>query len=116
MATILENRLKKNNFRFFFLQTSCCKLFDISLVTEMFEVCLIKRHGFNRVVVWSCITCLALNVLAVQGDFVVGFLFVSAKFGWDVSDYSSLQASTVLFGIVGTLLGGHLFRTFLDKG
>ncbi|XP_043289898.1 proton-coupled folate transporter-like isoform X2 [Venturia canescens] len=92
-----------------------CTLFDVSLVKDMFAACSKKRDGFNRVIVWSCITCLSLNVLTIEGDYAIGFLFASAKFGWNVSDYSSYQAAAVLFGIVGTLLGAKFFQAFVDK-
>ena len=46
-------------------QKSCCSLFDVTLAKDMFVACTKKREGYDRVIIWCCICCLAVNICSL---------------------------------------------------
>lgn len=97
------------------MQRSWCSLFDISLVKDMLVICTKKRDGFNRTIVWCCIAGLSINILIMEGDGVIGYMFTTLRLGWGVDEYTIYQAFATLISIVGTLLGAQLFKILIDK-
>lgn len=95
---------------FLFLQGAVCKIFDFMLVKDLVCTCVKKRDGFNRSLVWSCIVCLTLLLITLQGEMTIGYLFASARLGWDVEEYSTYVGASVVLGILGTILGIKLMR------
>ncbi|XP_032676619.1 uncharacterized protein LOC116846636 isoform X3 [Odontomachus brunneus] len=87
-----------------------CKIFDFVLVKDLVRTCVEKRDGFNRSLVWSCIVCLTLLLITLQGEMTIGYLFASARLGWDVQEYSTYVGASVVLGILGTILGIKLMR------
>ncbi|CAK9816013.1 Proton-coupled folate transporter [Anthophora quadrimaculata] len=79
-------------------------LFDVHLVKELISTCTKKRDGFNRYVVWCCISIIILLTIALQGDITVEFLFTSARLGWDVNKYSIYVATNIILSILGIIL------------
>ncbi|XP_061938843.1 probable peptidoglycan muropeptide transporter SLC46 isoform X5 [Apis cerana] len=80
-------------------------LFNIHLVRKLISTCIKKRDGFNRYIVWCCIISIILIVIAMQGEMTIGFLFVSARFGWDVNKYSIYLATNIILTILGITFG-----------
>lgn len=80
------------------------------LVKDLIRTCIKKRSGFNRLLVWSCIACLILLLITLQGEMTIGYLFASARLGWNVEDYSTYVGISVVLGILGTILGIKLMR------
>lgn len=87
-------------------------LFDIHLVRKLISTCTKKRNGFDRYIVWCCIACIILMVIALQGDMTIGFLFATARLGWDVNKYSIYLATNIIFSILGIIFGVKLFVTY----
>ncbi|KAK9297172.1 hypothetical protein QLX08_009040 [Tetragonisca angustula] len=87
-------------------------LFDIHLVKKLISTCIKKRNGFDRYIVWCCITCIILMIIALQGDMTVGFLFASARLGWNVSEYSIYLATSIVLSILGIIVGVKLLMTY----
>lgn len=80
-------------------------LFDVSLVKDLINTCIKKRDGFDRCIVWCCITYLILYIITMDGDMSISYLFSNARFGWNVSQYSNYMGANVALGIIGTLIG-----------
>ncbi|XP_017877468.1 uncharacterized protein LOC108623450 isoform X2 [Ceratina calcarata] len=87
-------------------------LFDTRLVKELFSTCTKERDGFNRYIVWCCILCITLRVIIMEGESTIGFLFASARLGWDVKKYSIYMAMNMIFAIVGIMFGVKLLVTY----
>ncbi|XP_014483619.1 PREDICTED: uncharacterized protein LOC106749067 isoform X3 [Dinoponera quadriceps] len=87
-----------------------CKIFDFVLVKDLVRACIKKREGFNRSLVWSCIVCLTLLLITLQGELTIGYLFASARLSWNVKQYSTYVGVSVVLGIFGTILGIKLMR------
>lgn len=87
-------------------------LFDIHLVKNLISTCIKKRNGFDRYIVWCCITCIILMIIALQGDMTIGFLFASARLGWNVSEYSIYSATSIILSILGIIIGVKLLVTY----
>lgn len=51
-------------------------------------------------------------VIALQGDMTIGFLFATARLGWDVNKYSIYLATNIIFSILGIIFGVKLFVTY----
>ncbi|KAL0113780.1 hypothetical protein PUN28_012713 [Cardiocondyla obscurior] len=80
-------------------------IFDYTLIKDLFNVCIKKRDGFNRSLVWSCIACLTLLLIVCEGNLAIGYLFVSARLGWTVENYSIYLAVSIVVTIIGTIFG-----------
>lgn len=85
-------------------------MFDIMFVKDLFRACVIKRDGFNRSLAWSCIACVTLLLITLQGEITIGYLFASARLGWSVKEYSTYVGASVVMGIFGTIFGVKLMR------
>lgn len=79
-------------------------------VKDLINTCIKKRDGFNRSLVWSCVACLTLLLIAFQGNLAIGYLFASARLGWTVEQFSIYIATSVVMGILGTIFGVKLIR------
>lgn len=98
-------------------------LFNIDLVKELISTCTKKRDGFNRYIVWCCISVIILLVIVFQGEMTIGYLFTSARLGWDVdkySDYVAIKLVLITFGIIFgvnvlTTYAGSVINTYFDK-
>lgn len=77
---------------------------------DIINTCIKKRDGFNRSLVWSCIACLTLLLIALQGYLAIGYLFASARLGWTVDKFSIYIATSVVVGILGTIFGIKLMQ------
>lgn len=51
-------------------------------------------------------------IIALQGDMTVGFLFASARLGWNVSQYSIYLATSIILSILGIIVGVKLLVTY----
>lgn len=80
-------------------------MFDIRLVKKLVNTCIQKRDGFNRYIVWCCISSIILMVIVLQGEMTIDFLFTSARLGWNVNEYSIYLATTIMLKILGLLFG-----------
>lgn len=85
-------------------------IFDFVLVKDLVRTCVRKREGFNRLLVWSCIACITLLLITLQGELAIGYLFTSARLGWNVRQYSTYVGASVVVGIFGTIVGIKLMR------
>lgn len=101
-----------NNRSFCLSLQGICKVFDLTLVKDLFDVCVKKRDGFNRSLVWSCIACLTFLLIVFEGNLAIGYLFVSARLGWTVKEYSTYVAVDVVMGVLGTIAGTKLLRKY----
>ncbi|EFN80076.1 uncharacterized protein LOC105187223 isoform X2 [Harpegnathos saltator] len=89
-----------------------CKIFDFVLVKDLIRTCIKKRDGFNRSLVWSCIACLILLLITLQGEVTIGYLFASARLGWNIEKYSTYIGASVILGIFGTVSSIKLIRRY----
>ncbi|XP_054001564.1 proton-coupled folate transporter-like isoform X2 [Hylaeus anthracinus] len=87
-------------------------IFDVHLVKELISTCTKKRDGFNRYIVWCCLTVIILFVIVLQGEMTIGFLFASAKLGWDVNIYSIYVAVNITFTTFGVIFGVKVLTTY----
>ncbi|XP_029040266.1 proton-coupled folate transporter-like [Osmia bicornis bicornis] len=87
-------------------------MFDIHLVKRLINTCIQKREGFNRYIVWCCITSIILMVVVLEGEMTIGFLFVNARLGWDVNTYSIYVATNIILKILGILIGVKILVVF----
>lgn len=78
-------------------------------------MCVKKRDGFNRSLVWSCIVCLTFLLIVFEGNLSIGYLFVSARLGWTVEKYSTYAAADIVMGILGTIFGIKLMRKYAGR-
>lgn len=85
-------------------------IFDFTLVKDLINTCIKKRDGFNRSLVWSCVACLTLLLITLQGDLAIGYLFASARLGWTVEQFSVYVATSVVVAILGTIFGIKLIQ------
>lgn len=81
----------------------------------MIATCVRKRDGFDRVLIWCCVSALAINMLIGEGELGIGFLFAKARLHWDVPEYSWYLLAVVLLIITGTSLGGLICKTLIDR-
>ncbi|XP_076233559.1 putative peptidoglycan muropeptide transporter SLC46 isoform X2 [Calliopsis andreniformis] len=84
---------------------SLSSLFGIHLVKELITTCTKKRDGFNRYIVWCCIASLILLVVILEGNMTIGYLFASARLGWNVNQYSIYSASNIILTTLVTIVG-----------
>ncbi|XP_017756151.1 PREDICTED: proton-coupled folate transporter-like [Eufriesea mexicana] len=87
-------------------------LFDIHLVRKLINTCTSKREGFNRYIVWCYIISIILMIIPLQGEITVGFLFVSARLGWDVNKYSIYTAANIILSILGLVFGVKVLKMY----
>ncbi|KZC10334.1 PREDICTED: proton-coupled folate transporter-like [Dufourea novaeangliae] len=87
-------------------------LFDVHLVKELISTCTKKRNGFNRYIVWCCIIVITLLVIIIQGEMTIGYLFTSAKLGWDVNTYSVYLATKIFLITFGIIFGVKVLTTY----
>lgn len=80
-------------------------LFDMSHVKDLISTCTKKRDGFDRCIVWFCVTYLVINVLIMEGSMSIGYFFTNTRLGWDIDQYSIYMVANIGLGMVGTLLG-----------
>ncbi|KAF7987500.1 hypothetical protein HCN44_003262 [Aphidius gifuensis] len=88
-------------------------VFDFKLVKELIETSTKEKVGLNRKSLWGCIITLALLIVILNGDISVGYLFTSARLGWNTIEYSRFKGLSIAISIIGTIIGVRLFgRTF----
>nr|XP_033338649.1 proton-coupled folate transporter-like isoform X2 [Megalopta genalis] len=92
--------------------TTLNSLFDLNLVKELIITCTKKRDGFNRYIVWCCIIVMNLLVIVFQGETTIGYLFTSARLGWDVDKYSIYVAIRLLLITFGIMFGVNVLTTY----
>ncbi|XP_015123575.1 proton-coupled folate transporter [Diachasma alloeum] len=85
-------------------------LFDFTLVEELFRTATKKRPGLDRMTLWTCLLILSLHVVSISGEQNMGYLFASARLGWNVVQYSGLMAIGTVLVIAGNSLGIKIFR------
>lgn len=88
----------KNNI---ILQRNWKRIFDVSLLKELFRVVTKKRDGFDRLLVCCGILAMAMCVVVYQGNSSIAFLFTSSRLGWNISDFSYCSATLTLISIFG---------------
>ncbi|XP_063978555.1 probable peptidoglycan muropeptide transporter SLC46 [Diachasmimorpha longicaudata] len=84
--------------------------FDFTLVEELFRTATKTRPGLDRCTLWTCLLILSLYVVSISGEQNMGFLFASARLGWDVVHYSRFMAMGTILVIAGNSLGIKFFR------
>ncbi|XP_003704933.2 putative peptidoglycan muropeptide transporter SLC46 isoform X1 [Megachile rotundata] len=87
-------------------------MFDICLVKKLVNTCIQKRDGFNRYIVWCCISSIILMAIVLQGEMTIEYLFASARLGWNVNEYSIFLATTIMLKILGLLFGVKILVTY----
>ncbi|XP_076618594.1 putative peptidoglycan muropeptide transporter SLC46 isoform X1 [Colletes latitarsis] len=87
-------------------------LFDFNLVKELISTCTKKRDGFNRKIVWCCLTTIILLITVMQGEMTIGYLFASARLGWDVNKYSTYIATNILLKTFGLIFGVRILTVY----
>ncbi|KYN05692.1 PREDICTED: proton-coupled folate transporter-like [Cyphomyrmex costatus] len=94
-------------------QTSgICKVFDFTLIKDLINTCVKKRDGFNRSLVWSCVACLTLLLIVYEGSLAIGYLFVSARLGWTIENYSVYNAADIVVKVLGTIFGIKIMQKY----
>ncbi|XP_012057927.1 PREDICTED: proton-coupled folate transporter-like [Atta cephalotes] len=94
-------------------QTSgICNVFDLTLIKDLIDTCVKKRHGFNRSLVWSCVACLTFLLIVFEGSLSIGYLFVSARLGWTIQQYSVYNAVDIVIQVFGTIFGIKVMRKY----
>ncbi|XP_011171987.1 proton-coupled folate transporter [Solenopsis invicta] len=88
------------------------KIFDFTVVKDLIDVCIKRRDGFNRSLVWSCIACLAFLLVVFEGYLAIGYLFASARLGWTMEKYNTYLATDIVLGMFGTMFGIKLIRKY----
>ncbi|EGI69454.1 PREDICTED: proton-coupled folate transporter-like isoform X1 [Acromyrmex echinatior] len=94
-------------------QTSgICNIFDLTLIKDLIDTCVRKRHGFNRSLVWSCVACLSFLLIVFEGYLSIGYLFASARLGWTMQQYSVYNAADIVVQALGTIIGIKVMRKY----
>ncbi|KOC63079.1 Proton-coupled folate transporter [Habropoda laboriosa] len=78
-------------------------LFNVHLVKKLISTCTKKRDGFDRNIVWCCITSIILMATVLEGNITVEFLFTTARLGWDVTTFSIYVATNIILSILGII-------------
>ncbi|XP_018302543.1 tetracycline resistance protein, class H [Mycetomoellerius zeteki] len=95
-------------------QTSgICNVFDLTLIKDLIITCVKRRNGFNRSLVWSCVACLTLLLIVFEGSLAIGYLFVSARLGWTIEQYSVYNAVDIVVQVLGTIFGIKVMRKYV---
>ncbi|KAL6254886.1 hypothetical protein P5V15_014228 [Pogonomyrmex californicus] len=87
-------------------------IFNFKFIKDIYDTCIKKRDGFDRLLVWSCIACLILQLIIIQGSSSIGFLFASARLGWTVEEYSTYVALNIMITVLGTMFGVKLIPKY----
>ncbi|KYN27821.1 PREDICTED: proton-coupled folate transporter-like [Trachymyrmex cornetzi] len=94
-------------------QTSgICNVFDLTLIKDLIDTCVKKRYGFNRSLVWSCVACLTFLLIVFEGSISIEYLFVSARLGWTIQQYSVYNAVDIVVQVLGTIFGIKIMRKY----
>ncbi|XP_043262651.1 tetracycline resistance protein, class E-like isoform X2 [Colletes gigas] len=93
-------------------EVTLSSLFDLNLVKELISTCTKKRDGFNRKIVWCCLTTIILLVTVMQGEMTIGYLFTNARLGWDVNKYSIYTATNILLKTFGLIFGVKILTVY----
>ncbi|XP_011634456.1 proton-coupled folate transporter-like isoform X2 [Pogonomyrmex barbatus] len=93
-------------------EISSKKIFNFKFIKDIYDTCIKKRDGFDRLLVWSCIACLILQLIIIQGSSSIGFLFASARLGWTVEEYSTYVALNIMITVLGTMFGVKLIPKY----
>ncbi|KAG5329918.1 PCFT protein, partial [Acromyrmex heyeri] len=94
-------------------QTSSIRnVFDLTLIKDLIDTCIKKRHGFNRSLVWSCVACLTFLLIVYEGSVSIGYLFVSARLGWTIQQYSVYNAADIVMQALGTIIGIKVIQKY----
>ncbi|CAD6234912.1 GSCOCG00007759001-RA-CDS [Cotesia congregata] len=87
--------------------------FDLSLIKQLILTCTKKRDGLNRGLFFSCLLVLSLFRIQAHGNTDISYLFVNAKIGWNVVQYSMFSSISMITSIVGTFVGLKIMRDYL---
>ncbi|XP_046615096.1 tetracycline resistance protein, class D-like isoform X1 [Neodiprion virginianus] len=85
-------------------------LFEIALLKKLATSIIVKRYGFHRPVVWLVMFIFTTCAMIIAAETSIGFLFVKARLGWDVAQYSYVNGVGLLLNITalfGVSLLGH---------
>lgn len=82
------------------------------LIKDLIDTCVKKRHGFNRSLVWSCVACLTFLLIVFEGSLSIGYLFVSARLGWTIQQYSVYNAVDIVIQVLGTIFGIKVMQKY----
>ncbi|KAJ8687437.1 hypothetical protein QAD02_023231 [Eretmocerus hayati] len=89
-------------------------VFDLTFVKESLCSVTRKKDGFDRCLIWCCIIMLSLHVMIFEGNGAISYLFVSAKLGWNITDFSIYSSTHLLISMSGMLLliqlAGHILK------
>ncbi|KAL6261051.1 hypothetical protein P5V15_008577 [Pogonomyrmex californicus] len=88
------------------------QIFDFKYLKDIYNTCIKNRDGFDRWLIWNCIAGLVFQVIIVQGSFAIGYMFVSARFGWTVKEYNEYVALNIIITVLGTIFGIKLIPKY----
>lgn len=89
------------------------KIFELHLVRELIEISTKKKPGLNRKSLWGCILALALLIVVINGEINIGYLFASARLGWNTIQYSDFTGLSIASSIIGTIVAVKVFGRIL---
>lgn len=55
---------------------------------------------------------MTLRIIVIEGESTIGFLFATARLGWNVNEYSIYMATKLILAIVGIICGVKLLVTY----
>jgi len=88
-------------------------IFDLSLVTDMFQTCFKRRENLNRAIIWMTITSLVLSIFVLDGSVTVFYLFVRERFNWSIQQSTFYDAATIVVIILGNIVGMYILNKLL---
>ncbi|XP_044580332.1 uncharacterized protein LOC123262241 [Cotesia glomerata] len=87
--------------------------FDLSLIKQLILTYTKKRDGLNRGLFFSCLLVVSLFRIQAHGNTDISYLFVNAKIGWNVVQYSMFSSISMITSIIGTFVGLKIMRDYL---
>lgn len=86
------------------------ELVSYTPVVEMIRACFKRRPFGERRIVWCLIGILMLSIFCMSGTDNVFYLFVREKFAWSLRDETIYNTTSLLVGMIGSLLGISLLN------
>ncbi|XP_044580337.1 proton-coupled folate transporter-like [Cotesia glomerata] len=86
---------------------------NLSFVKQLIFSCTKQRDGLNRGLLWNCLLIVSLYRIVTNGHTNVIYLFVNAKLGWNIVDYSMFNSLSMVISIVGTFSSLKLMKDYM---
>lgn len=98
-----------------FLQKKWGNPLNLFFIKQLIFSCTKQREGLNRGLLWNCLLIVSFYRIVTNGHTNVIYLFVNAKLGWNIVDYSMFNSLSMVISIVGTFSSLKFMKNYMGN-